>query len=157
VSTMQPTNIHYHETGWARALALQCNQAQTTISLCAMSLLVPRLNTKSEWAELWQSWCTAVQRGVRVDIWLAAPQQNAAATKGNASAGSALVAAKIGLHFVRGNKLLHAKTAVIDMQHVWIGSGNFTLAAATENHEAYISMHSPAIAQQITQRLRGLA
>jgi phosphatidylserine/phosphatidylglycerophosphate/cardiolipin synthase-like enzyme len=117
---------------------------------------VPKRNTRSDWQELWDEWVRAVQRGVQVNLWLAAPQSNAAATKGNSGAGAAAVAAGIKLRYVRGNKLLHSKCAIVDMERVWIGSGNFTSAAACENFETYISVTSPNIALLLCNNMESL-
>jgi phosphatidylserine/phosphatidylglycerophosphate/cardiolipin synthase-like enzyme len=158
-TTMNPlleSNITYWSDGWARELARECDLAHESICLCAMSLQPPFRNTNNDWSELWQSWCRAVKRCVQVDIWLAAPQQMPRATLGNVGAGEALVRAGIGIHFVRGNRLMHSKSCVIDRCQVWIGSGNFTAAAATTNHESYIRLDSSRIANQVIERLHKL-
>jgi len=138
-------------------MAADCWNAKKSIHLCSMSMQAPRKNSKNDWEELWFSWVTAVQRGVPVRLWLAAPQQNAAATLGNRGAGACAVAAGIDLRYVRGNQLLHAKCAVIDGERAWVGSGNFTMAAATENHEAYLSISSPRVSLALIQKMEGLA
>jgi phosphatidylserine/phosphatidylglycerophosphate/cardiolipin synthase-like enzyme len=153
---MEIENTRLHSDRWAHELANDCRNAKKSIHLCSMSMQVPKRNTRSDWQELWDEWVRAKLRGVDVALWLAAPQSNAAATRGNGRAGAAAVAAGIKLRYVRGNKLLHAKCAIIDVERAWIGSGNFTCAAACENYETYLSISSPGIAQQLLNKLESL-
>jgi len=149
--------IYYHGEGWAEHMAEQCALARKSIHISALSMLPPGQNATGDWPELWRAWCAAARRGVRVDIWLPSPTGIHPATKGNIGAGRAIVAAGLGIHFVQGNKLLHAKTVVIDAASVWIGSGNFTAAAAHHNYEAYLQARCPKIARQLIERWEGLA
>ena len=137
-------------------MAEQCALAQTTIHISALSMLPPTPNAIGDWPELWRAWCAAARRGVRVRIWLPAPMQNNAATRGNVNTGRIAVAAGIGINLLSGNRLLHAKTCVIDASSVWIGSGNFTAAAAHHNHEAYLRADCPAIARELIERWESL-
>jgi len=149
--------IYYHGAGWAEHMAECCALAQRSIHVSALSMLPPTQNASGDWPELWRAWCAAARRGVAVHIWLPAPSGIHPATKGNGGAGRAIVDAGMRIHFVQGNKLLHAKTAVIDESSVWIGSGNFTAAAAHHNYEAYIQATCPRIARQVIERWEALA
>jgi phosphatidylserine/phosphatidylglycerophosphate/cardiolipin synthase-like enzyme len=153
---MYAQNLCYFDTGWAEQLAYECALAQRSIKLCAMSMVPPLANTNNQWVSLWRSWVEASQRGVNVNMWLAAPQSMPAATRGNQGAGAACVRAGIGINFVRGKRLMHAKTVVIDDSAVWVGSGNFTLAACTDNYESFIRVNSSRFAATISERLLGL-
>jgi phosphatidylserine/phosphatidylglycerophosphate/cardiolipin synthase-like enzyme len=82
--------------------------------------------------------------------------QHAPATRGNYGAGRACTAAGIHIHYVTGNRLLHAKTCIIDKHAIWIGSGNFTAAAAHHNHEAYLRADCAKIAAEIVSRWEAL-
>lgn len=150
-------NLYYHGGGWAIALAAECAAAQRTIHLSALSMIPPTPNGTGAWPELWCAWKAAAARGVAVHIWLAAPSPIHPATRANMTAGKAASSAGIQMHYITGNRLLHAKTAVIDATTIWIGSGNFTAAAAHHNHEAYMRADCPAIARQIIDRWQSLA
>jgi len=154
---IKTAEIYYHGRGWADHMAEECSAARRSIHISALSMLPPGPNAHGDWPELWRSWCAATRRGVRVDIWLAAPTPIHAATRGNFGAGRAITEAGMYIHYVRGPQLLHAKTAVIDAASIWIGSGNFTAAAAHHNHEAYLSARCPSIAKQIIERWESLA
>ena len=152
-----PAHLTYHGSGWAAAMAACCAAAQRTIHISALSLLPPTQNAAGHWPELWRAWCAAARRGVAVHIWLPAPMTNAPATRGNFGAGRAITEAGMHVHYVIGNQLLHAKQTVVDEIIIWIGSGNFTSAAAHFNHEAYLSANCPHIGAQIVARLKTLA
>ncbi|MFA5825507.1 MAG: phospholipase D-like domain-containing protein [Gallionellaceae bacterium] len=150
-------NLAYHGAGWAKALADECAKAVGGIHISALSMLPPTPNATGHWPELWAVWCAAVQRGVRVGVWLPAPTAIHPATKGNAGAGRRIQEAGMEIHYITGNQLLHAKTCVIDARSVWIGSGNFTAAASHHNHEAYLRADCEEIARQLIQRWESLA
>lgn len=151
------TNLTYHGAGWAKALAAECAQAARTIHISALSMLPPTPNASGHWPELWTEWCKAVARGIQVDVWLPAPTGIHPATKGNVGAGRRIQEAGMRLHYVTGNQLLHAKTCIIDARSVWIGSGNFTAAAAHHNYEAYLRADCDAIAHALIERWQSIA
>lgn len=150
-------NIYYHGEGWANHMAIECGNAQKTIHVSALSMHPPTPNGQGDWPELWRAWCIAAMRGVAVNIWLPAPSPIYPATKNNTGAGSKITLNGMHIHYVTGNRLLHAKTCVIDESSIWIGSGNFTAAAAHHNYEAYLRADCPAIARQIVNRWKSLA
>jgi len=154
---MDTCNVTYHSTAWAAALTLASAAAKKSIHLSALSLLPPTPNATGTWPELWRTWCAAAQRGVTVDLWLPTPCHAHPATRANFRAGEACAKNGIKIHYVNPSKLLHAKTAVVDEQIAWIGSGNFTAAAAHHNHEAYIEVHSAKIAREIISRWKLLS
>ena len=86
-------------------------------------------------------------------MWLAAPQATAAATKGNAGAGKCAVAAGLSICYVRGQHLLHSKALVVDASTAWVGSGNFTLAATSENFESYLRVTDDAISDRLIKHM----
>lgn len=151
------SNLEYYGANWAYALRLECDQASRSLHISALSLLQPTPNGTGAWPDLWRAWKQAAARGVKVNIWLPAPMPHAPATRGNHGAGRACAEAGIQPHFVTGNRLLHAKTCVIDARSVWIGSGNFTAAAAHHNHEAYLRADCVKIAAAIIARWEELA
>ena len=155
--TAAASNVMYHGEGWAEAMGEACALAMDSIHVSALSILPPTSNASGDWPELWRAWCAASRRGVAVDIWLPSPNEKAPATLGNGTAGRAIVDSGMNVHFVQGTRLLHAKTCVIDAATVWIGSGNFTAAAAHHNYEAYLEAHSQVIAQCLIERWQGLA
>jgi phosphatidylserine/phosphatidylglycerophosphate/cardiolipin synthase-like enzyme len=149
--------VTYHDTEWCEAMAAQCATARYSIHISALSMLPPTPNATGQWPTLWREWCAAARRGVRVDIWLPAPSAIYPASLGNLSAARKIVEAGMFIHSVPGNKLLHAKTCVIDKCSVWVGSGNFTAAAAHHNHESYMQTCSELIASRIVNRLESIA
>lgn len=150
-------NIEYHGESWAAALAADCTGAQSSILASALSLLPPTPNASGSWPELWRAWKAAAARGVRVAVWLPVPSPIHPATRGNFGAGRACTENQIEIHYIAGARLLHAKTCIIDARVVWIGSGNFTAAAAHHNHEAYLRADCAKIAHELASRWEALA
>lgn len=156
-SENQPAQINYFDVDWCGSMAAQCATAQRSIHMSALSMQAPRQDAIGTWPDLWRELCAAARRGVRVDIWLPAPSPIYPASKGNQATGQRIVDEKMHVHFVTGNRLLHAKACVIDTASCWIGSGNFTAAAAHFNHESYLQTVCPVIAGRIISRLKTLA
>ena len=156
IDNIENANIYYHGAGWAGALAAESNLAMDSIHASALSLAPPTPKATGDWPLLWRAWIAAAERGVAVQIYLPSPTQIHPATKGNIGAMRALIAAGISVHMVQGNNLLHAKTCVIDAHSVWIGSGNFTAAAAHHNFEAYLRADCPKIARELITRWESL-
>ena len=154
---IKSANLYYHGEGWAEHMATECDKAAKSIHISALSLLPPGPNSTGSWPDLWRSWCASARRGVRVDFWLPATNPIYPATSGNRKAGSTIQLNGMYIHYITGNRLLHAKTCVIDEQQIWIGSGNFTAAAAHHNYEAYLCADCPEIAKQIVARWKNLA
>lgn len=142
---------------WAERLTEDCANAQHSIICSALSLLPPRHPTESPFSKLWQAWAAAAARGVRVEFFLAAPTKIHPATMQNITAGKIAAVVNMKTRYVPQPNLLHAKTVVIDQRTVWIGSGNFTAAAAHFNHELYCRFECEAIAARITSRWNNIA
>jgi phosphatidylserine/phosphatidylglycerophosphate/cardiolipin synthase-like enzyme len=153
---MQSENIHFHAAGWAEEMRTACDSAKISILISAMSMIPPRTGVSNAWRSLFDSWIAARKRGVAVAIYLAAPQQLPTATRGNNDAGAAAVRGDLSIHFVRGSRLLHAKSLVLDEKQVWIGSGNYTLAATSSNVEMWVNFESRVIADRIKKTLEAL-
>ena len=150
-------NLRYHGEDWAGKMADECSKAKYSIHLSATSLHAPTPNGTGAWPRLWNTWVEAAARAVQVRIWLPAPSPIHPATRGNSTAGDKILAKGMWVHYVTGPRLLHAKTCIIDGEIIWIGSGNFTAAAAHHNHETYLRATCPAIAKQIIERWRLLS
>lgn len=149
--------IEVYSSDWAQTMADDCATAQDSIAASALSLLPPRHPSQTPFGRLWQSWVDAAARGVRVVIFLAAPSKHHPATAQNITAGRIAREAGILTRLVPQPGLLHAKTLVIDASRVWIGSGNFTAAAAHHNHEIYCRFDSPQCAARIVERWNNIA
>lgn len=145
-----------HLTHWAAAMAADCNAAQSDIALSALSLLPPRTNSPGEWPTLWQALIAAAARGVRVTLYLAKPSPINLATTRNHGTAATANAHGIACRLIPGPHLLHCKSLTIDSRIVWIGSGNFTSAAAHHNHEAYIRAARPDFAAAVLARWKAL-
>ena len=141
---------------WAMPMATDCAAARLSITASALSLHALRRPSETPFGHLWAAWQCAAARGCTVDFFLAAPSKNHPATAQNLTAGGILRSAGMRAHFVPQPRLLHAKTLIIDARIVWIGSGNFTAAAAHHNHEIYCRFESPEIAQRIAARWQSI-
>lgn len=148
---MENTTLHF---AWAQPLAADLAAARSRIVCTALSLQPPRNPTQSNLCALWDSLQTAIANGARVTFLLPAPSASHPATRMNNTAAAALQT--IGARFVMLSPvhLLHAKTVAIDDTIAWIGSGNWTAAAATHNHEAYIRTTAPQLAYQLAAHWR---
>lgn len=137
---------------WARMMTIDANQAKSSIAISALSCLPPRASKHGDWPALWQSWIDAAARGVRVELYLPAPLKSAGATITNQKTADTAQRHGIACHLIPGPNLLHCKSMVIDQLIIWIGSGNFTAAAANHNHEAYMRHRCPSMARQMQDR-----
>lgn len=127
-----------HLTGWAQAIARECEQARHSIGISAISMYPPLRRAETEFCALWDAWTEAARRGVAVTFYLPVAQQQHPATLRNRHAANIAHDAGMRTRFVPGPRLLHAKSVVIDLKSVWIGSGNMTSMAAGSNHEFYV-------------------
>jgi len=137
---------------WAEPLAVDCSKATQRIQISALSFIPPRKPVLTPWGILWREWVNAVQRGVLVDIVLAAQVQHNAATLNNNSSAAYAAGFNITTRFVSGERLMHAKSIIIDNRIVWLGSGNMTASAAHLNHEIYCRFESELHAAKIQER-----
>jgi phosphatidylserine/phosphatidylglycerophosphate/cardiolipin synthase-like enzyme len=149
-------NAAYYDTNWADAMRLDVCDAKRAIMLTALSLHVPRSFNPQGWPGLWWALCDAVDRDVAVDVYLPAPMEHNPATQGNHTAGRLIEDSGMHIHYIVGNRLLHAKTLCIDGRVLWVGSGNFTAAAAHHNHEAYLRCTSAALCDKHIHRFLAL-
>lgn len=121
--------------------------AERSITLTALSMLIPGSASRGPWAALFRSLIAAAARGVRTEIVVAAPSRAHPATLQNATMARRAHDLGITVGLVPGPSLLHAKTALFDDIVAWSGSGNLTAAAATHNHEFFFrSVESSAVA-----------
>jgi phosphatidylserine/phosphatidylglycerophosphate/cardiolipin synthase-like enzyme len=144
-------NITMHEN-WAEPLATDCSAARERIQISALSFSPPRKPSLTPFGLLWREWCNAVDRGLKVDIVIAAQVAHNAATLSNNSSAGFAAEQGITTRFVPPDRLMHAKSIVIDGRIIWIGSGNMTASAAHKNHEIYCRFESVEIAARIEAR-----
>lgn len=152
---MDTTTLHLSH--WAEAMTADCGRAQSEIVLSALSLLPPRTSTAGEWPALWEALKAACKKKVKVEIYLPKPNAINPATKANYTTAAAAEAAGMICRLLPGPRLLHCKSMVIDRQIVWIGSGNFTAAAAHFNHEAYTRSVRADFACAMLERWKALS
>jgi phosphatidylserine/phosphatidylglycerophosphate/cardiolipin synthase-like enzyme len=119
-------------------MANDFNEAESSITLTALSLLPPRSTNGSPFSAWWIALLAAAARGVKVRIKIAASTPAHPATLRNNRVAIEAHAAGMIVDLVPGARLLHAKTARIDSSLSWVGSGNFTAAAAHHNFEAWL-------------------
>jgi len=153
---MTTSSITIHDR-WAEALTADIAAAHESITISALSMLPPRHITEAPLSRLWEALRAAAAREVEVTIYLAEPTAIHRATLQNGTTG--LIAHRAGMttHFVPQPQLLHAKTAIIDRLICWVGSGNFTAAAAHYNHELYCRFSNTEIAARIAARWAEIA
>ena len=143
---MENTTLY---TEWARPLADDIAQARRSVIVTSLSLQPRKANSGHPVSLLWSAMETASNAGARVTFILPRPSPTHPATAFNLSAAADL--SKLGIRsvFAPPANLLHAKTCIIDATTVWVGSGNWTAAAAAHNREAYIRCESPDLAEKL--------
>jgi len=152
----QSPQIDFVAANWPLLMAADINTAKHSIRASALSMLPPVDTKRGPWPELWSAYLAAIDRGITVDVWLAAPQSAHPATRANGNAARYAHAHGIGIHQINGPRLMHAKCCLIDLTTVWIGSGNLTAAACGPNHEFWLRVISPTLAVKIDGHLRDL-
>lgn len=128
---------------WLLTIADEISVAERCATITALSFHPPRATARGHIGTFWQAVAAAAKRGVSVTIIAPPPSKQHPACGMNI--GAARHCAEIGATFIFKNLpgLLHAKTALIDGRLAFIGSGNYTAAAAHHNHEAYIYTDDP--------------
>jgi len=149
--------IDLYTSGWALAVAKDCDKAKTKISISAISMFPPLRQSDADFFALWMAWKNAAARNVRVCFFLPTQQPAHPATLRNSHAGKIAWENKMHVRFVPGPRLLHAKSIVIDSASCWIGSGNMTAAAALNNHEFYVNFNNNDCAARIESYLDSIA
>lgn len=141
-----------HLTDWAELQAHDCTAARQRITISALSCLPPKTKTPGAWPRLWAAWADAAGRGIKVTLYLPAPSAIHPASFQNGQTAIKAHAAGIKCHMIKGPRLLHCKSIAIDENICWIGSGNFTSAAAHHNLEAYTRTISAEMVEQLLKR-----
>jgi len=136
---------------WAAPLAADIDAARSSILISTLSMHPPRTQSGNNLCRLFDALAAAAARGLAVDVIMAAVSGSHPATSFNHAAAASLASMGCRAHFAMPARLLHAKTAVIDSFIVWVGSGNWTAAAATFNHEAYIRAESSVMAASMLE------
>lgn len=147
----------YTTPDWAYTMAQDFEAAKSSIVVTALSMHPPHPSIRSPHTVLIESLYKAAARGVRVRVWLGAPHASHPACALNEATRRALLARGIECRLVSGGRLLHAKTAIVDMASCWIGSGNFTSAAMHSNHECYAAFTSAESARRWVSYLEAIA
>lgn len=127
-----------HSAGWAAAMAHDIAAAELSVTITALSMLPPRHDNATDWATWWRALTAAAARGARINVALPTPHIAHPATLRNAAAAAALRDIGAAAVLLPATNLLHAKSALIDANIAWVGSGNMTAAAAHHNIEIYI-------------------
>jgi phosphatidylserine/phosphatidylglycerophosphate/cardiolipin synthase-like enzyme len=146
--------VTFLPAAWASHLTLDILDAQTSITLSALSMLHPHTNAPGPWPDLWRALISARSRGRSVHIYLAQAQLAHPATRQNPTTAAYAHTLRFNVHLVPGPRLLHAKSCIIDQRVLWIGSGNFTAAACGPNHEFYVRIISPPLANAALEALQ---
>lgn len=142
------TTIH---TDWAPPLTQDIGYAQHSIYITVLSMHTPRHSTDSKYCKLFENLKAAIKRGLIVHVALPAASKTHGATLMNTGTLNELASIGATVHSIPMPNLLHAKTVLIDENIVWIGSGNWTAAAAHHNHEIYNRTESHYIARVLAK------
>ena len=138
-----------HTADWASALAKDVRSAKDTITITTMSMLPPRRLVISAFCDLWAAMIEAAQRHVAINAIMPEPHLSHPATLRNDSAARAIAELGGTTILLPTKNLLHAKTCLIDKSIAWIGSGNWTQAAAAHNFEIYLRCEDPIAAMDL--------
>lgn len=139
---------------WASPMTGDIDAATRSVIACALSLHVPRYASETAFGKLWTSIENAAARGVEVKIILPKPSHIHPATLQNHTMAKLAFERGVRVTFATGAELLHAKAVVVDGVILWVGSGNFTGAAAHRNNELYLRTVAPAIAGKAEKMIR---
>lgn len=134
---------------WPSLMAHDFTGAKSRIWLTALSAQPCDPHARTPASTWWMALVSAATRGVSVRLQLAAPSSSHPATTANAGAARWCARRGISATLVPGPRLLHAKSAIIDDRIAWIGSGNFTAAAMSSNHELYARVASADFAARL--------
>lgn len=134
---------------WPRHIALDIADAKHTIIASALSCQPPRRIATTGLSPLWLALVSAAARRRRVVLILPASTRTHPATAHNNTTAQTAAAVGITVSLVPMPRLLHAKTVSIDGRISWVGSGNFTAAAASHNHEAWIRTEDEQTAAEL--------
>ena len=140
------TKIHTAE--WSKALGDALKTSESKITLTALSFLPPSHHKPDIFGLFYSALIDRASRIKEAVIILPMPSPSHPATQQNGTAAKTLraIGCTVWLHPIAN--LLHAKTCCIDHAEAWIGSGNFTAAAAHHNREAWMQTDDPrAIAE----------
>jgi phosphatidylserine/phosphatidylglycerophosphate/cardiolipin synthase-like enzyme len=132
-----------HTKNWPSAMAEALKTSESKITLTALSCLPPAQHKPDAFGLLYSAIIAAAERIKEVIIILPMPSKMHPATAQNATAAATLRAIGCTVWLHPAANLLHAKTCCIDHAEAWIGSGNFTSAAAHHNNEAWMQTDDP--------------
>lgn len=138
-----------HHAGWLETLTVDLDKAAASISITALSIHYPATKTAGPLGPFWAALAAATSRGIRPALIMPAPSRSHPATAMNGNTAEKAHALGLDAHLIPLPRLLHAKSAVIDSRIAWVGSGNFTAAAACHNREIYMRSTDPAIARHL--------
>lgn len=138
-----------HHLDWAKRMTEDVTSAARSVTLTALSCLVPKPSRSDDWAYLWLALNIAAHRGIDVRVILSEPSISHPATLRNETAAKLMRASGIRAFLLPPRNLLHAKTGLIDNRIAWVGSGNLTAAAALHNTECWMRADDETTAHQL--------
>lgn len=142
---------------WIKQMRADVENAAVIITLSALSVHPPKPDQITPFSAFMHALASARKRGVQVRAWATAPHASHPAAALNEAARRWFLAHGMEFRLVSGGRLLHAKTLTVDGQIGWVGSGNFTAAAAHSNHEAYLRVECDPDIKQLVNYLESLA
>jgi phosphatidylserine/phosphatidylglycerophosphate/cardiolipin synthase-like enzyme len=127
-----------HQDTWCADMTADIAAAERSIIMTALSCLPPRTLKMDTFTRWWLALADALKRGIAVQIALPKPSLSHPATMRNEAAAADFRAVGATVILIPPTNLLHAKSVAIDSRIAWVGSGNFTAAAAHHNRECYL-------------------
>lgn len=96
----------------------------------------------------------AARRGVDVTVLLEDGEKDESLRRENRRTARLLRKGGVRVVFDSPRRVTHAKAAVIDGRHVFIGSHNLTHSALSRNNELSVYIDSPTLARELTSLIR---
>ncbi|GAB4296901.1 MAG: hypothetical protein Fur0034_06440 [Desulfuromonadia bacterium] len=96
----------------------------------------------------------AARRGVDVTVLLEDGEKDESLRRENRRTARLLRKGGVRVVFDSPRRVTHAKAAVIDGRHVFIGSHNLTNSALSHNNELSVYIDSPTLARELTSLIR---
>jgi phosphatidylserine/phosphatidylglycerophosphate/cardiolipin synthase-like enzyme len=143
-------NLTLH-TDWPLAIATDITGASSLITITALSMHQPRHDNGTDYATLYNALAAAPARGVQCVVYMPDSSSSHPATSQNRTTAAALARLGCTVHTIPVSRLLHAKTVSIDDAIIWVGSGNWSAAAAHFNHECYLRANAPQLAARLRE------
>ncbi|GAB7141149.1 hypothetical protein RsTz2092_11120 [Deferribacterales bacterium RsTz2092] len=131
------------------------SQAASEI-VCAIYMFKTDSRDKGFTKLLLDSMLDALKRGVKLYIIMDVSDDDSSSTKFNRETGAKLKRAGAEVRYDEPERMLHAKTCVIDGHISYIGSHNYTFSALQRNNELTTRIVSPDVAREVATYIKSI-